>query len=286
MKLGRLGAVGGIAGPVLFTTGWIAGTLRQAAPPAEVQLSGLAADDARDPQLMMAAFVVLGVCSIGFGAALRPVTGPRSAGRWLVLVAGAATVAAGVFRRDHLLLTGPGFTGESWPNQVHDVVSGVAYAAMLAAPLLLARRLRREPGWQRAARAVTGLALASAAGLAVFASGVLQPWNGAVQRAAVTLALAAEVVLAVRLLGSYRGASAGPCSAAHLAALVRGPRPGRLQHPHRAPGPVPPVPRRGGADPARAWPGPRRVRVQHAAREPGPPGAGEPVHPRPPGSRG
>jgi hypothetical protein len=57
---------------------------------------------------------------------------------------GGATVAAGVFRRDHLLLTGPGFGGESWHNQVHDVVSGVAYAAMLAlaAEVVLAAGLR------------------------------------------------------------------------------------------------------------------------------------------------
>jgi Protein of unknown function (DUF998) len=218
MKLGRVGAVAGIAGPVLFTAGWLASTLRQAAPPAEVQLSGLAAEDARDPQLMMAAFIVLGGCSIGFGAALRPVTGSRSAGPWLVMLAGGATVAAGLFRRDHLLLTGPGFSGESWHNQVHDVVSGMAYAAMLAAPLLLAWRLRREPGWAGTCRAVTALTLASAAVLAVFASRLFEPQNGAVQRAAVTLALAAEVVLAVRLLQSYRGASAGPFSTAHLAA--------------------------------------------------------------------
>jgi hypothetical membrane protein len=217
MKLGRLAAIGGIVGPVLFTVGWAVSTARQAAPPAEVQLSGLAAGNARDPELMMAAFIVLGGCSIGFGAALRPVA-PRSAGPWLVMLAGAATVAAGVFRRDHLLLTGPGFTGESWHNQVHDVVSAIAYAAMLAAPLLLARRLRREPGWAGASRAVTALTLASAACLAVFASRVVEPWNGAVQRAAVTLALAAEVVLAVRLLRAYRGASAGPFATAHLAA--------------------------------------------------------------------
>jgi uncharacterized protein DUF998 len=217
MKLGRVGAVAGIAGPVLFTAGWLASTLRQAAPPAEVQLSGLAAEDARDPQLMMAAFIVLGASSIGFGAALRRAV-PRSAGPWLVMLAGGATVAAGVFRRDHLLLTGPGFTGESWHNQVHDLVSGVAYAAMLAAPLLLAWRLRREPGWARTCRAVTALTLASAAVLAVFASRLFEPENGAVQRAAVTLALAAEVALAVRLLRSYRGASAGPFSTAHLAA--------------------------------------------------------------------
>ncbi len=214
MKRGKLAGLAGIAGPVLFTAGWLASSLRQAAPMAEVQLSGLAAEDARDPQLMMAAFIVLGGCCIGLGAGLRRVC-PRSAGPWLVMLAGGATVAAGLFRRDHLLLTGPGFTGESWHNQVHDVVSGVAYAAMLAAPLLLAWRLRREPGWAGTSRAVGWLAVGSAVGLAVFASRVVEPWNGTVQRAAVTLALAAEVLLAVRV---YRGASAGPCSAAHLAA--------------------------------------------------------------------
>lgn len=216
MKLATAAGLAGIAGPVLFTAGWLASSLRQAAPMAEVQLSGLAAEDARDPQLMMAAFIVLGGCSIGLGAGLRRVC-PRSAGPWLVMLAGGATVAAGVFRRDHLLLTGPGFTGESWHNQVHDVVSGVAYAAMLAAPLLLAWRLRREPGWTGISRAVTGLAVASAVGLAVFASRALEPWNGAVQKGTVTLALAAEVLLAAGLL-RYRGASAGPLATAHLAA--------------------------------------------------------------------
>jgi Protein of unknown function (DUF998) len=178
MKLSRAAGVAGIAGPVLFTAGWLVSSLRQAAPMTEVQLSGLAADDARDPQLMMAAFIVLGGCSICLGAGLRRVL-PRSAGPWLVMLAGGATVAAGVFRRDHLLLTGPGFTGESWHNQVHDVASTV--------------------------------------GLAVFASRALEPWNGAVQKSTVTLALAAEVLLAAGLL-RYRGASAGPLATAHLAA--------------------------------------------------------------------
>jgi len=59
VKLSRLAAAGGVAGPVLFTVAWVAGSLRQAAhSAAEVQLSGLAAEDARDPQIMMAGFVV------------------------------------------------------------------------------------------------------------------------------------------------------------------------------------------------------------------------------------
>jgi Protein of unknown function (DUF998) len=201
MRLSRLGAWCGVMGPVLFTAAWVVSSLRQAGHSAsEVQLSGLAADDARDPQIMMAGFVVLGVCSIGFGIALRRVLAPRAAGAWLVIVAGAAAVAAGVFRRDHLLLAGPGFTGESWHNQVHDVASGVAYGAMLVAPLVLARRFRDDPDWAAVRRPVQVLALGSALALVVFASRAVEPWNGAVQRVAVTLALGTEVLIAARML--------------------------------------------------------------------------------------
>jgi hypothetical protein len=201
MRLSRLGAWCGVMGPVLFTAAWVVSSLRQTGHSAtEVQLSGLAADGARDPQIMVAGFVVLGVCSIGFGIALRRVLAPRAAGAWLVIVAGAAAVAAGVNRRDHLLLVGPGFTGESWHNQVHDVASGVAYGAMLAAPLVLARRFRDDPDWAAVSRPVQVLALGSAAALVVFASRAVEPWNGAVQRVAVTLALGTEVLIAARML--------------------------------------------------------------------------------------
>ena len=109
-------------------------------------------------------------------------------------------MAAGVFRRDHMLLTGPGFAGESWHSQVHDVVSGIAYAAMLIAPLVLARQFRADPQWATIARPVQVLALASAAAMAVFASRAAEPWNGTVQRTAVTLALAAGALAAARML--------------------------------------------------------------------------------------
>ena len=148
---------------------------------------------------MIAGFVVLGACSAGFGAGLRTVA-PRSAGPWLVVAGGVAAVAAGVFRRDHMLLTGPGFAGESWHNQVHDVASAVAYAAMLTAPLVLARQFRADPRWAVIARPVQVLALASAAAMAVFVSRAAEPSDGAVQRTAVTLALAAGVLAAVRML--------------------------------------------------------------------------------------
>lgn len=185
---------------MLFTASWVASSLRQPGhPAAQIQLSGLAAEDARDPVIMIAAFIVLGACLIGLGAALRATVG-TSAGPWLVMVAGAAVVAVGAFRRDHLLLTGPGFAGESWHNQVHDVASGVAYATMIIAPLALARRFRADPAWAVVARPVQALTLASAVAIAVFAARALEPWDGVLQRIAVTLALAAEAVIAARML--------------------------------------------------------------------------------------
>ncbi len=201
MRIGRLAAACGIAGPALFTAAWVVSSLRQAGQgPLGVQLSGLAAEDATDPQIMTAGFVVLGACSVAFGAALGRVTAPSRAGPWLVMCAGAATVAAGVFRRDHMLLAGPGFAGESWHNQIHDVASGVAYAAMLAAPLVLGRRFRDDQDWAALSRPIQALALAGALALAVFASGVAEPWNGVVQRVAVTLPLTAEILVAARML--------------------------------------------------------------------------------------
>jgi hypothetical protein len=105
-----------------------------------------------------------------------------------------------VFGRDHLLLTGPGFAGGSWHNQVHDVVSGMAYAAMLTAPLGLARRFRQNQDWAAIARPVLGPDPGQCGSHGGFPSRAVEPWNGVVQRTAVTLALTAEMLAAVWLL--------------------------------------------------------------------------------------
>src|SRR6516164_2520627 len=81
----RASAAAGIAGPVAFTSAWIASSLRQTGyPAAEIQLSGLAAPDARDPWIMVAGFVVLGGCTVAFGAALRDALDHAAGGqgRW------------------------------------------------------------------------------------------------------------------------------------------------------------------------------------------------------------
>ena len=62
----------GLASPAAFTGTWIASSLRQTRQgPGGLQLSGLAAPDARDPWIMLAGFLVAGGCTAAFGAALR-----------------------------------------------------------------------------------------------------------------------------------------------------------------------------------------------------------------------
>ena len=203
----RLRAACGVAGPLAFTAAWVVGSLRQTGySMAEVQLSGLAAPDARDPGIMIAGFVALGVCSVAFGSALdEALGGPGRAGPAprLIQAAGTATIAAGLLRRDRMLLGPPtSFPGQSWHNHLHDLASLLVYGASLAAPLLLARRFRHDPAWAGLSRPLLWVALAAAAAMALFSSRVLEPWNGIVQRATVSAWLAVMLAVACRLLGA------------------------------------------------------------------------------------
>ena len=207
-RLRVLGGLAGIAGPVAFTAAWAVGSLLQTGHSAtEVQISGLAAPDARDPWIMITGFLALGGCSAVFGTALhrelggspptRPGAGPR-----LIQAAGLLTVAAGLLRRDQMLLTAPAH--ESWHNHAHDVVSAVIYVALVAAPLLLARRFRGDPRWSALRWPLVGASLASAAVLVVFFTGAFPSSAGLLQRIGVTVPLAAVCAVAARLLTARR----------------------------------------------------------------------------------
>jgi hypothetical membrane protein len=198
----RLGAIAGLAGPAAFTAAWAVASLLQTGHSAtEVQISGLAAPDARDPWIMMTGFVVLGGCSVGFGTALhaalggsgRPGAGPR-----LIQAAGLLTVAAGLLRRDRMLLTAPAH--ESWHNHAHDVVSALIYVALIAVPLLLARRFRGDPRWSVLCWPLVAASIATAAVLVVFFTGAFGSSAGLLQRIGVTIPLAVMCAVAVRLL--------------------------------------------------------------------------------------
>jgi Protein of unknown function (DUF998) len=197
----RPGAAAGIVGPAVFTGAWIAGSLRQAGHRfTAIQISGLAAPDARDPWIMITGFLVLGGCGVAFGAALHGALGGRGragpAPR-LIQGAGVLTIAAGLLRRDHMLLT-PGSV--SWHNHAHDVISAVLYADLVAVQLLLAVRFGGDPRWRRWRPWLFASGIASAAVLIVFAADTSAPGAGLVQRVAVTIPLAAIAAIAARLL--------------------------------------------------------------------------------------
>jgi hypothetical membrane protein len=219
---GLLGGLAGLAGPVAFTAAWAVSSLLQAGHAAtEVQISGLAAPDARDPSIMITGFLVLGCCSVVFGAALHRELGRSGrargavgagAGPRLIQAAGLLTVAAGLLRRDQMLLTAPAH--ESWHNHAHDVVSALIYVALIAAPLLLARRFRGDAWWGPLRWPLVGASLATAAVLVVFFTGAFPSWAGLLQRIGVSVPLAAVCAVAARLL-----------------AVGREPQPGRARTP-------------------------------------------------------
>ena len=193
----RVRALPGVAGPVVFTTAWIAGSLRQTGHGAfSVQLSGLAAPDARDPWVMITGFLVLGGCTVWFGQELaRDVGGaaPR-----LIQGAGVLTVAAGLLRRDHMELTSGAV---SWHNEAHNVVSLVLYLDLVLAQLLLARRFAAIPSWRPWRAYLLGSGIATAVALAVFLPSTTSSSAGVLQRIAVTIPLAAVTAVAARVAG-------------------------------------------------------------------------------------
>jgi len=222
-------AAAGIVGPIVFTGAWLASSLLQTGyTPTDLQISGLAALDARDQWIMITGFLVLGGCTVVFGEALnealaegkgRAVTGMAAAravrkehvsagapaarahladlAPRLIQGAGVLTIAAGLLRRDHMLLV-PGAV--SWHNHAHDVVSAVLYADLVLAQFLLARRFGREPGWKPWRPWLLASAAATAAVLIAFAGDISAPAAGILQRVAVTIPLGAITAIAARLL--------------------------------------------------------------------------------------
>jgi hypothetical protein len=189
--------VAGIVGPAAFTGAWIAGSLRQTGhPAAEIQISGLAAPDARDPWLMVAGFVVLGGCTVVFGTALRAVVSGSLVPR-LIQGAGLLTIAAGLLRRDRMLLA-PGSV--SWHNHAHDVISAVIYVDLVVAQVLLAERFGRDPQWRPWRPWVLASGLVTGSVLVAFAADTSAPGAGVLQRVAVTTPLAVIAAISARLL--------------------------------------------------------------------------------------
>jgi N-acyl-D-aspartate/D-glutamate deacylase len=104
-------------------------------------------------------------------------------------------------RRDQMLLgLPPGVQRQSWHNNGHDIASGVIYTSLIAAPLALAQRFGNDPQHASVRGAAIGTSAVTAGALGLFASRALEPYNGLVQRFAVTVPALASAALAMRLL--------------------------------------------------------------------------------------
>ena len=212
-RTGRLRAACGVIGPAAFTVAWLVAQRRQD----EYQMrhehiSGLAARDATDPHVMTVGFVALGACTVAFASALERRLGPRSgAGPALIGVAGLATIAAGLFRRDRRSnFPPPGEPeGQSRVNDIHDLSAAVGGAAGTLGLVALAPALAREPALRDLAKPALGAAGASAGISAWFLRDVVRPGNGLLQRANVTIPLAFMSRLAVRMLRTPDRSAAG-----------------------------------------------------------------------------
>jgi hypothetical membrane protein len=205
-----LATAGGIAGPAAFTAAWIVSGQRQDGYSVRNEhISGLAAPDARDPEVLMTGFIMMGVATVGFAAALRERLGGRDAGLgpYLLGVTGLGAIAAGLLRRDHMLLhplDEPLDWEQSWRNYGHDVSAGVIYTTSVAAPVLLARHLARDEQLAPLVPLGLGVSAASLALMGVFATQVDRRGNGVVQRVMVSLPMAFMSALAWRMLRDDR----------------------------------------------------------------------------------
>jgi hypothetical protein len=205
----RVGAFAGVAGPVVFTAAWVAGSLRQTGHGAlSVQISGLAAPDARDPWIMITGFLVLGGCTVGFGQSLGQELGglaPR-----LIQGGGVLTIAAGLLRRDHMELTsGP----VSWHNQAHNIVSLAIYGDLVLAQLLLAHGFGKVPSWRAWRPYLLASGIATAVALAVFIPNTASGSGGILQRIAVTIPLLAVTAVAAKAARPRSARTTGASSA-------------------------------------------------------------------------
>jgi hypothetical protein len=152
---------------------------------------------------MIADFAALGGCSVAFGTALhQALGGPGRAGPAprLIQAAGVLTIAAGLLRRDRMLLTPS--VSESWHSHAHNLVSVLIYLALVTIPLLLARRFRGDRWWNALSVPLAADALGTCAVLGVSFTQALESWNGALQRVGVTLPRAAACAVAARLLAA------------------------------------------------------------------------------------
>lgn len=201
-NLMRWAATAGIAGPVLFTVGFLAQEqLRRGDPISEV-ISALEAGDRGWMQQVN--FVVLGVLTMVFAVGLHHGLAPSRAGivgPVALFISGVANVLAAIFplREDA--------TGATYDPGGHQIAGALFFASSFIALIALSRRCAADPrwraisGWILAAGVMAALSFPLMGALVLPDDAPLHDWAGLAQRLIVLVLLfPARIALAVRLL--------------------------------------------------------------------------------------
>ena len=199
----------GIAGPVVFTVGFVGQELfrMEEYSPLSEPVSALEAGP--NGWVQQLNFVVLGLTTLAFALGLHRTVRPAprgSAGPALLAVSGAGALLAAVLplREDS--------AGMTYDPGGHAVAGVTFFLSSAVGLVLLSRRLSADPRWRGLSRYTLGCGVAAVAGfvvlgrLAIPDGAPLHEWAGLAQRVVVLGVLfPCRVTLAVRLLRLSRG---------------------------------------------------------------------------------
>lgn len=140
----RLGALGGVIGPILFTVLVIVGgVLYDGYSHVGQKISELGGEGAENALLQNFNFIMIGVLTIGFSWALARVLGPPYLGPALIGFFGLSSSIA-----NGLLPCDAGCQGETLVGLLHNITGLAGFIAAVIGMLVLARRWRNDPKWQ------------------------------------------------------------------------------------------------------------------------------------------
>lgn len=175
----------GVLGPLAVVVAIVAaGSMRTDFEPASMTVSELASDGAPTADIAVAGFVLFGVLVTAFAFGVhRQLPGTGMAAPSAVAVVGVATIALAFLpcRSDCL---GDGMT---FVDAGHATAVVVGSSALVAAPLLVARRVASERGWTSFRRYSVATAVATAILLAAWTAGFAGGWGGAVEHLTIVI---------------------------------------------------------------------------------------------------
>lgn len=201
-----------------MTVGWIAGGLSQGSGYSwsRQEISDLGALTAQHPWVWNLADSLSGVLILIFAVGLFPLVRANRAGRigaGLIAVVGAGSLIDGLVREDCPLSTSEACqrlqdgAGLSWHHQAHDIESVIVVAAMIAAPLVMARVIRSVDGLENLYRPSLGagalLSLATVSYLFLYGD----PGAGIAQRLLTLTFMAWIAAISIAMLKSASPAS-------------------------------------------------------------------------------